>query len=122
MRKTRAATRLVFALFRLLSAARFGCSRNTMDYGPMLASAETRGELVYERNCSPCHEAQNLQPIQPDSMDCCRKASPLRDSVASPLHRPRLKALENKIFSTKSFWSRNCVQMQSAEALGELPF
>jgi mono/diheme cytochrome c family protein len=35
-----------------------------MDYGPAFASAETRGELVYERNCSPCHDAQNLQLLK----------------------------------------------------------
>ena len=36
------------------------CSRNNMDYGPMFASAETRGSVVYERNCSQCHDAENL--------------------------------------------------------------
>jgi mono/diheme cytochrome c family protein len=35
-----------------------------MDYGPAFASAETRGELVYERNCSSCHDAQNLQLLK----------------------------------------------------------
>lgn len=36
------------------------CSRNNMDYGPMFASAETRGSVVYEKNCSQCHDAENL--------------------------------------------------------------
>jgi cytochrome c5 len=36
------------------------CSRNNMDYGPRFASAETRGSVVYEKNCSQCHDAENL--------------------------------------------------------------
>jgi hypothetical protein len=36
------------------------CSRNNMDYGPRFASAETRGPVVYEKNCSQCHDADNL--------------------------------------------------------------
>ncbi|MGC1418374.1 MAG: cytochrome c [Candidatus Acidiferrum sp.] len=36
-----------------------------MDYGPVFASAETRGSVVYERNCSPCHDAENLQLLKP---------------------------------------------------------
>ncbi len=35
-----------------------------MDYGPAFASAQTRGELVYERNCSACHDAGNLQLLK----------------------------------------------------------
>jgi mono/diheme cytochrome c family protein len=35
-----------------------------MDYGPAFASAETRGEVVYERNCSTCHDAKNLQLLK----------------------------------------------------------
>jgi mono/diheme cytochrome c family protein len=35
-----------------------------MDYGPAFASAETRGEVVYELNCSPCHDTQNLQLLK----------------------------------------------------------
>jgi mono/diheme cytochrome c family protein len=34
--------------------------RNNMDYGPAFASAETRGSVVYEKNCSQCHDAENL--------------------------------------------------------------
>ena len=44
----------------LAAVAILGCSRDNMDYGPMLASAETRGSVVYERNCAACHEAENL--------------------------------------------------------------
>jgi len=49
-----------------LVAASFlpGCSRNNLDYGPAFASAETRGSVVYERNCSPCHDAENLQLLK----------------------------------------------------------
>ena len=42
-----------------------GCSRSNLDYGPAFASAETRGSVVYERNCAPCHEADNLQLLKP---------------------------------------------------------
>jgi mono/diheme cytochrome c family protein len=31
-----------------------------MDYGPAFASAQTRGSVVYEKNCSQCHDAENL--------------------------------------------------------------
>jgi mono/diheme cytochrome c family protein len=51
-------------LHGLLCILAIGCSRNNMDYGPAFASAETCGELVYERNCSPCHDAQNLQLLK----------------------------------------------------------
>jgi mono/diheme cytochrome c family protein len=40
--------------------AAVACSRNNMDYGPAFASAETRGSVVYEKNCSQCHDAENL--------------------------------------------------------------
>jgi Cytochrome C oxidase, cbb3-type, subunit III len=36
------------------------CSRNNMDYGPRFVSAETRGSIVYEKNCSQCHDADDL--------------------------------------------------------------
>src|ERR1700737_4590959 len=36
------------------------CSRNNMDYGPAFASAQTRGSVVYEKNCSQCHDAENF--------------------------------------------------------------
>jgi mono/diheme cytochrome c family protein len=39
---------------------RVACSRNNMDYGARFASAETRGSVVYEKNCSQCHDAENL--------------------------------------------------------------
>lgn len=35
-----------------------------MDYGPAFASAETRGSVVYERNCGSCHEADNLPLVK----------------------------------------------------------
>ncbi len=44
----------------LLTLATFGCSRGNLDYGPAFASVETRGSVVYERNCAPCHETDNL--------------------------------------------------------------
>ena len=56
--------RLSVSLAAMLGIALFGCSRNNMDYGPMFASAETRGEVVYERNCSACHDAENLQLLK----------------------------------------------------------
>jgi mono/diheme cytochrome c family protein len=56
--------RLSFSLAAVLGIALCGCSRNNMDYGPMFASAETGGEVVYERNCSACHEAKNLQLLK----------------------------------------------------------
>lgn len=56
--------RIFFALLALFGFLSFGCSRNNMDYGPAFASAETRGELLYERNCSPCHDAQSVQLLK----------------------------------------------------------
>jgi mono/diheme cytochrome c family protein len=44
----------------VMVVAGIACSRNNMDYGPMFASAETRGSVVYEKNCSQCHDADNL--------------------------------------------------------------
>jgi mono/diheme cytochrome c family protein len=44
----------------VMVVAGVACSRNNMDYGPAFASAETRGSVVYERNCSQCHDADNL--------------------------------------------------------------
>jgi mono/diheme cytochrome c family protein len=44
----------------VMVVAGIACSRNNMDYGPAFASAETRGSVVYERNCSQCHDAENL--------------------------------------------------------------
>jgi len=35
-----------------------------MDYGPAFASAETRGSVVFERNCGACHEADNPQLVK----------------------------------------------------------
>jgi len=64
MRRTNRTTRCSIALLALSALFSFGCSRNNMDYGPAFASAETRGEVVYERNCSPCHDAQNLQLLK----------------------------------------------------------
>lgn len=56
----------VIAGLTLLAASSLpGCSRNNLDYGPAFASAETRGSVVYERNCSPCHDAENLQLLKP---------------------------------------------------------
>ena len=64
MRRTNRATRSFIVVFALIVFFSSGCSRNNMDYGPAFASAETRGEVVYERNCSPCHDAQNLQLLK----------------------------------------------------------
>jgi mono/diheme cytochrome c family protein len=43
-----------------MDVAAVACSRNNIDYGPAFASAETRGSVVYEKNCSQCHDAENL--------------------------------------------------------------
>lgn len=64
MRRTSTAAQCRLAFLVFLSLVSFGCSRSNLDYGPAFASAETRGELVYERNCSPCHDAQNLQLLK----------------------------------------------------------
>ena len=63
MRKSERST-LIFSLGMILGVALLGCSRSNMDYGPAFASAETRGEIVYERNCSACHDADNLQLLK----------------------------------------------------------
>jgi mono/diheme cytochrome c family protein len=55
---------VIFSVGTILCAFLAGCSRNNMDYGPAFASAETRGEIVYERNCSACHDAENLQLLK----------------------------------------------------------
>jgi mono/diheme cytochrome c family protein len=55
-----ATVRVVLMIAIILTAAVAGCSRDNMDYGPIFASAETRGSVVYERNCAACHEAENL--------------------------------------------------------------
>lgn len=57
-------SRLMFSLGMILGVALLGCSRSNMDYGPAFASAETRGEIVYERNCSACHDAENLRLLK----------------------------------------------------------
>jgi mono/diheme cytochrome c family protein len=64
MRRTSKTIRYSFAFVALIGFFSSGCSRNNMDYGPAFASAETRGEVVYERNCSPCHDTQNLQLLK----------------------------------------------------------
>lgn len=58
--EARSALRALRCIACLAGALLFGCSRSNMDYGPAFASAETRGSVVYERNCSACHEAENL--------------------------------------------------------------
>ena len=55
---------LMFSLGTILVVALLGCSRSNMDYGPAFASAETRGEIVYEQNCSACHDAENPQLLK----------------------------------------------------------
>jgi mono/diheme cytochrome c family protein len=55
---------LVFAVATVLGVVPLGCSRSNMDYVPAFASAETRGEVVYERNCSACHDAENPQLLK----------------------------------------------------------
>jgi mono/diheme cytochrome c family protein len=63
MQRTKKA-RLFFNLAPILGFALCGCSRNNMDYGPTFAPAETRGQVVYERNCSACHDADNVQLVK----------------------------------------------------------
>lgn len=58
-RKSRWRAVLSMALV-VMAVVAVACSRNNMDYGPMFASAETRGSVVYEKNCSQCHDAENL--------------------------------------------------------------
>ena len=62
--EVRSIRRALWCFVFLAAAVAFGCSRNNMDYGPAFASAETRGSVVYERNCSACHDAQNLQLLK----------------------------------------------------------
>ena len=64
MRRSSKTKRCSFLFVVLIGLFFSGCSRNNMNYGPAFASAETRGEVVYERNCSPCHDAQNLQLLK----------------------------------------------------------
>jgi len=64
MRRNSKTTQYSIAFLALIGFFSSGCSRDNMDYGPAFASAETRGEVVYERNCSPCHDAQNLQLLK----------------------------------------------------------
>jgi len=64
MRKGSAVRLLFYSLCGLFVLGIFACSRDNMDYGPAFASAKTRGALVYERNCSPCHDAENLQLVK----------------------------------------------------------
>src|SRR5258706_8266159 len=59
-RKSRWRAVLWLAPVVMVVAGVVACSRNNMDYGPAFASAETRGSVVYERNCSQCHDAENL--------------------------------------------------------------
>jgi mono/diheme cytochrome c family protein len=61
---TRIRCLMVCGIFCALGVLFYGCSRNNMDYGPAFASAETRGSVVYERNCSLCHDAENLQLLK----------------------------------------------------------
>lgn len=56
-RRWRAVLAMALVVMGVVAVA---CSRNNMDYGPMFASAETRGSVVYEKNCSQCHDAENL--------------------------------------------------------------
>src|ERR1700740_2675377 len=58
-RKSRRRWVLWLALVVMVVAA-VACSRNNMDYGPAFASAETRGSVVYDKNCRQCHDAENL--------------------------------------------------------------
>jgi mono/diheme cytochrome c family protein len=57
--------RFALRLVPLLCAATLcSCSRDNLDYGPAFASAQARGSVVYERNCSACHDAENLQLLK----------------------------------------------------------
>ena len=62
-RKSRWRAVLSMALV-VMAVGAVACSRNNMDYCPMLASAETRGSVVYEKNCSQCHDAENLRLLK----------------------------------------------------------
>jgi len=64
MRRSSKTARYFVASVVLIGLFCSGCSRNNMDYGPAFASAGTRGEVVYEQNCSPCHDAKNLQLLK----------------------------------------------------------
>lgn len=64
MRRTKASVLAACGFVMVHLVILFGCSRNNMDYGPAFASAETRGSVVYERNCSPCHDAENPQLLK----------------------------------------------------------
>ena len=64
MRRTERSKWAFFCAGAILVFLLLGCSRSNMDYGPAFASAQTRGEIVYERNCSPCHDAENLQLLK----------------------------------------------------------
>lgn len=63
---------LIFTTHTVLGIVMAGCSRSNMDYGPAFASAETRGEIVYERNCSACHDAENVELLKhPPKLEGC---------------------------------------------------
>jgi len=62
--EVRSARCAAWCLVGMTGVMLFGCSRDNLDYGPAFASAETRGSVVYERNCSPCHDAENLQLLK----------------------------------------------------------
>jgi len=64
MGKSKSIGPFVFALVGVLLLGSAGCSRDNLDYGPAFASPAARGELVYERNCSGCHDSENLQLLK----------------------------------------------------------
>jgi hypothetical protein len=62
--KTRRVSITGFWVACSVGAVLLGCSRDNIDYGPAFASAETRGSVVYERNRSAGHDAENLHLLK----------------------------------------------------------
>ena len=62
--KARCASIAMFWIACAAGVFLFACSRGNMDYGPAFTSAETRGSVVYERNCRACHDAENLKLLK----------------------------------------------------------
>jgi mono/diheme cytochrome c family protein len=63
MRGTRAPLIVASAAILLLVAIASGCSHGGSEGDSDLAAA-TRGRYLYQQNCSPCHDADNLQLLK----------------------------------------------------------